>query len=694
MEKSLQDLHEEKQLLEALSIDYTSEYICDLEKNSLVPLKQNKGSNALIVNEDLQEKKFIFSTRMAHYYQKFVIKESAPDFLEKLNAEYLRRYLADHDRFIYRYQALPNPDGWQHFEVQLVPIPNTDGSKVVLGFRYVDDIVAAEEKQKERLQQVNAKLEDQIHIISGLANAYFAVYWVNLRNNSCRAVKNIDFFEKAVEHCKTTEEVTRVFVTLCVQPEDQEKMWAFTDGRTLAERLKDHDSVVMEFHGMLTPWEWCRASWIVASRDAQGEAKEVLFAVEDTTESVLKRKKNEQELKKARDAATAANKAKTTFLFNMSHDIRTPMNAIVGYTNLLQKNRDDPEKCEDYVAKIQASSDFLLSLINNVLEMARIESGKVRLDEAPAEPEKITSEVITVYAGEMKKKGINFTSIVEIETHSIYCDELKIKEILLNLLSNAYKYTPEGGRIKMVTKELPCDQPDHVCLRTTVSDNGIGMAKDYLPTLFDEFSRERTSVGNRIEGTGLGMAIVKRLIELMGGTIGVESELGSGTTFTVTLTHRIAKKEEIHQDRTASVDTRLFIGKRILLAEDNDLNAEIAMEILKEYGFLVERAEDGVVCVNRLQKAEPGHFDLILMDVQMPNMNGYEAAQRIRALDDPEKREIPIIAMTANAFEEDRKNALAAGMNEHLAKPIDITTLRWKLSTILKNDPAQRNHAF
>lgn len=689
LEKSLATLHEERMIQEALSTDYTSEYICDFDTDQLIPLKQTGGSNAQFVNEDLQDQRFIFSVRMAHYYHKFVLRESAPDFLEKVNASYLRQYLAEHERFSYRYQARPNPDGWQHFEIQMVRLPNTDGAKTVLGFRYVDHVIAEEERQRERLQNANARLEDQIHIISGLANAYFAVYWVDLHHNTCRAIKNIDFFHQAVQDCSTTDDVVEMFLSLCVMPDDQEKMRSFTDWRALPEQLREHDTIVEEFHGALSPWEWCRASWIVASRDRQGIASEVLFAVEDTTQSVLERKQYEQELKKARDAATAANRAKTTFLFNMSHDIRTPMNAIVGYTELLRKHSGDQKRCDDYVAKIQSSSDFLLSLINNVLEMARIESGKAVLDEAPIRCGKITETVKTVYAEEMKKKHIAFSSTLHVQNDSIYCDQLKMKEVLLNLLSNAYKYTPEGGRVTMDTRELPCDRPGYVCLQTKISDNGIGMSEDYLPTLFEEFTRERNSAGNRIEGTGLGMAIVKSLVELMGGTIEVESELGKGTTFTVTICHRIAREEDIHSDARNTVNTGYFIGKRVLLAEDNDLNAEIAMEILKEYGFLVERAADGVICVDLLQKAEAGYFDLILMDVQMPNLNGYQATRRIRALPDPVKRKIPILAMTANAFEEDRRNALAAGMDEHIAKPIDAVTVMKKLAAVL----TQREHS-
>lgn len=673
----------EKQLLLALSSDYTSEYICNLDTDVLTPLKQNEDSNAIVLNEDLSDKKFHFSERISYYYHHFIVKESAPDFLEKLNRTYLKKYLQDHERLIYRYEASPNPAGWRKFELQVIRLPGSQEAKALLGFRYIDDVVAEEEMQRKRIEEANQKLETQLHVIGGLTNAYIGVYRVNLTNNRCQSVKNVDFFQNIVGLCQTTDAVVDAFLTYCVRPEDQEKMRAFTDWRKLPERLQHQDSLVEEFHGTVDPFEWCRASWIVASRDAKGTATEVLYTVEDISSIVRVRQKTEQDLKQARDDALAANRAKTTFLFNMSHDIRTPMNAIVGYTALLKKYWDDKEKCLDYLKKIESSSSFLLSLINNVLEMARIESGKAVLDESLVEAEDIGNAVVTVYEETMKKKGIQFLITTHFKTKYFYCDPLKVKEVLLNLLSNAYKYTPSGGKITMDVTELPCEEEGKMTVRVVISDTGIGMTKEYLPTLFEEFSRERTSIRNTVEGTGLGMAIVKNLVELMGGTIAVDSEPGKGTTFTLTLHHRIAKESDWHRNKEQEIDWSLCQGKHILLAEDNDLNAEIAMELLKEYGFIVDRAVDGVECVEKLQKAPAGTFDLILMDIQMPNMNGYEATRLIRGLADEKKRTIPIIAMTANAFEEDRKDALVAGMNEHIAKPLDIPAFAKKLMTVL-----------
>jgi len=403
----------------------------------------------------------------------------------------------------------------------------------------------------------------------------------------------------------------------------------------------------------------------------------------EVTDIVIAEEKQKNELARARRMAEAANNAKTTFLFNMSHDIRTPMNAIMGYIDLVDKYRKEDDKLDDYLSKMRMSSEFLLSLINNVLEMARIESGKAVLDEIPNEVMGMHEEICAVYDELLKAKNIQLNSEVSVKTKYIYCDIVKIKEIFLNLLSNAYKYTPEGGRIDIKIRELPCQADCYTILQTEISDTGIGMSKEYLEVIFDEFSREKTVTENGIEGTGLGMPIVKKLITLMNGTIDVESEPGKGSTFTVTIPHRIAFEHELQKDTASEDMSGKFSGKRILLAEDNDFNAEIAIEILEDVGIEVDRAEDGIICVDMLQRSEENYYNLILMDVQMPNMDGYKATQIIRSMDNTSKSSIPIVAMTANAFDEDKQKAISVGMNAHLAKPIKVDELIDTLHTII-----------
>jgi PAS domain S-box-containing protein len=416
------------------------------------------------------------------------------------------------------------------------------------------------------------------------------------------------------------------------------------------------------------------------TRYENGMPKHYYGLFRDINEEVLM----EQRLEEAKKLAEAANAAKTTFLFNMSHDIRTPMNAIIGFTDLLKKHKDEADKVDDYIDKIQSSSDFLLSLINNVLEMARIESGKTTLDESVFRIGEICEEITSFYSELMEQKDIKFTYSVDIHTKYIYGDIVKLRKIWLNIVSNAYKYTPEGGAISISTIELPCDEEGYAKIQTTFADTGIGMSKEYLDVIFEEFSRERTSTESQIQGTGLGMSIVKKMVDLMGGTITVESELGKGSTFQVTFMHRIGENPDVkNSEDQEMIEFQKFKGKRILLAEDNELNAEIAMEILSELGFEVERAEDGIVCIDMLQKATCGYYDLILMDVQMPNMDGYKATRTIRSMKDSCRNHIPIIAMTANAFDEDKKNAFDAGMDGHIAKPISINAIAKAVNEVL-----------
>ena len=385
--------------------------------------------------------------------------------------------------------------------------------------------------------------------------------------------------------------------------------------------------------------------------------------------------------------AETASLAKTRFLNNMSHDIRTPMNAILGYAQLMEdelKGKDLPETSE-HLKKLQQSGSLLLSIINNVLDMAQIESGKMEIDENYARIEDIRQTLFEIFEDEAKKKNLELHYTINIEHEHILTDITKVKEIFVNILSNAIKYTPSGGSVMLNIGELACDEPGYMIVRTSVSDTGIGMSRDYLTKIFDAFTRERNTTKSKITGSGLGMSIVKKYVDLLGGTIDVESELGKGSTFTVTLKYRIADESYYVKNNAENPETcsEILEGKNILLAEDNDLNAEIAEVILERAGLKIERVEDGIQCVNRIMKMPAGTYDMILMDIQMPQMDGYKATRVIRRLPDKDKACIPIIAMTANAFEEDKRKAIAAGMNGHIAKPIQVDKLLSTLKTIL-----------
>ena len=386
--------------------------------------------------------------------------------------------------------------------------------------------------------------------------------------------------------------------------------------------------------------------------------------------------------------AEGASLAKTRFLNNMSHDIRTPMNAILGYSQLMEdelKEKELPETL-DYLEKLQQSGSLLLSIINNVLDMARIESGRMELDENYCRIEDVWKSLFAVFDEKAKKKNIALHYTMNVEHEHVLTDVTKVKEILVNILGNAIKYTPAGGSVMVDVDELSCDESGYMIVRIRVSDTGIGMSQEYPTKIFEAFTREQNTTKSKIAGTGLGMSIVKKYVELLGGTIDVESELGKGSTFTVTLKHRIADESYYVKKHAESSETgsEVLEGRNILLAEDNDLNAEIEEAILERAGLKIERVEDGIQCVNRITKMPAGTYDMILMDIQMPKMDGYKATQVIRRLPDKEKACIPIIAMTANAFEEDKRDAIAAGMNGHIAKPIQVDKLLAMLSEVIR----------
>ena len=386
-------------------------------------------------------------------------------------------------------------------------------------------------------------------------------------------------------------------------------------------------------------------------------------------------------LKNALHCAEEGSRAKSSFLFAMSHDLRTPMNAIIGYAELMEAHWGEKEVTTNYLQKLKGASQFLLALIGNVLEIARIESGKETLNEAPWNLMKLEETLDILLDGEISRKQLTVNRNVNIRHANVYCDALKIREIIMNLLSNAVKYTSEGGKIVLDIDEKPSARDGFMTLQIRVSDNGIGISKEYVPYIFDAFTRERSSSESGIIGTGLGLRIVKSFVDLMNGDISVKSEPGKGTCFTVEISCRKVPEEELQQQMEEQPENVSLAGRRLLLAEDNGLNAEIAMTILQDADAEVELAADGKIAVDKLKDVPVGYYDAILMDIQMPNMNGYEATKAIRKLTD-ERAKIPIIAMTANAFEEDRQAALAAGMDDYVAKPVEISEL---FRTIMKN---------
>ncbi len=524
------------------------------------------------------------------------------------------------------------------------------------------------------------------HEVEALSAGYSYICLINLETGDVELIKgnNIPGLNgryTQIDHNILLEQVNR----LITEPFRQSSV-EFYDSTTIAKRLEGKNSL---FHTCeRTDGTWILSMIVPQKYDENGRVVSVLLANRDFTEEKKRELEQEEALRQEKIKAEKANEAKSIFLFNMSHDIRTPMNAILGYSQLMKKELTNP-KLVHYQEMIEQSSQLLLSIINNVLDMARVESGKMELDENYEVVGNITQLVCGAFAAEASKKNIELNKIVNVEHKHIITDSTKMQEILSNLISNAIKYTSAGGKVTIDTRELPYDKEGYTLIQTKVSDTGIGMSEEFLPSLFELFTRERNTTLSKIPGTGLGMAIVKNLVDLMNGSIKVESELGKGSTFTITIPHKIANKDYTNRNIESSHELDIdFKGKRILLAEDNELNAEITTTILSEMGFEVKAVEDGILCVNEMQHQPTNTYDLILMDIQMPNMDGYKATDCIRHLSQLEKANIPIIAMSANAFEEDKKKAFDVKMNDYITKPIDFQKMEEVLKHILsKKDP-------
>lgn len=519
------------------------------------------------------------------------------------------------------------------------------------------------------------------HEVEALSAGYSYICLINLETGDVELIKgnNIPGLNgryTQMDHNILLEQVNR----LIAKP-FRKSSFEFYDSKTIAKRLEGKNSL---FHTCeRTDGTWILSMIVPQKYDENGRVVSVLLANRDFTEEKKRELEQEEALRQEKIKAEKANEAKSIFLFNMSHDIRTPMNAIVGYSQLMKKELTNP-KLIHYQEMIEQSSKLLLSIINNVLDMARVESGKMELDENYEVIGNISQLVCSAFAAEASRKNIELDKIVNVEHKHIIVDSTKMQEILSNLISNAIKYTSAGGKVTIDTKELPYDKEGYVLIQTKVSDTGIGMSEEFLPSLFELFTRERNTTLSKILGTGLGMAIVKNFVDLMNGSIEVESELGKGSTFTITIPHKIANKDYTNRNIKDSNECDIdFMGKRILLAEDNELNAEITTTILSEMGFKVKAVEDGIFCVNEIQHQPANTYDLILMDIQMPNMDGYKATHCIRRLSQPEKANIPIIAMSANAFEEDKKKAFDVKMNDYITKPIDFQKMEQVLKHIL-----------
>ena len=538
------------------------------------------------------------------------------------------------------------------------------------------------------LGNVSRKDEDVTHaaILQTLSDLFYATYFIDFTMKSYIALSTSDELRTQVGAFMNAEEALLGCCDIFVVEEFQPEVRKFFTLNNIKEELKFKNHISREFK--TKSLGWVRATFIASDWNGDGSIASVILTVLEINDE-KKRQIEEQDARERAVRAEEASRAKTSFLFNMSHDIRTPMNAILGYTEIGLKHKGDDQKTSDSLEKIKIAGNHLLNLINDILEMSRIEAGKLVLTDAPLDLRKVIDSQMLIIHSLAASKDIDFElNLGEINTPYIYADELHLNEVIINLISNAIKYTPHGGKVIYSVCQFG-DVTDNIAtFRFEVSDNGIGMSEEFQSHLFESFSRDDSAEVAKIEGTGLGLSIVKRIVDLAGGVISAKSFLGKGSVFTVELPFKVMssediavfEKEEITNSTTTS-DKNRFKGKRVLLAEDNEMNREIASEILSEAGFIVEEAEDGEAAVQAVAKNGHAYYDFILMDIQMPIMNGYEATKSIRGHDNGDC--IPIIALSANAFEEDKAASINAGMNDHVAKPINVTELFTILSKYL-----------
>ena len=512
-----------------------------------------------------------------------------------------------------------------------------------------------------------------------LGTAYYHISRLNLKTGKIELVKRsrkmcMDIKDNTADWDPQFEVIESIIAEPFVQ-----KYIDFFDIRTMAARLHNKESMSSEFKKK--NGSWFLSMVVPQSYDKNGNVTSVLIANRDVTDEKMRELRQEEELREAKLKAECANKAKSAFLFNMSHDIRTPMNAIIGYADLATRHLQETEKLGRYLEEIQICGKELLSMLGNVLDLARIENNKVEMEYTVSNVRECFENCVTMFRQQAESKNQTLSLTEQIMYPYVYMDAPHLSEICLNIISNAIKYTNTGGTISCSVLQESCKE-DWCNMIITITDNGIGMSEEFQKHIFDAFERERNSTASHIEGSGIGMGITKKLIELMNGTIEVKSKQGEGSSFTVTVPCRKALKEDTLEKKNTNLHNKNCLnGIRILLVEDNEINIEIARELLTEEGCLVETANDGVACIDMIEKADADYYKLILMDIQMPVMNGYDATLAIRKMKDTKKSMIPIIAMTANAFAEDVQKVLSVGMNDHVAKPVDINIL---VSTMMK----------
>ena len=669
-------VEERNQMLTALTMEYSTVIMGDLTENTMVVVKHGgKMYNYRGLDDFSNEDKMNYTHCLRDFYNRVLVKESCKDFMDILSPVPFMNALLKNETVELQYQIYPNSNGYESLYARAIRLYDEKHHfRFVMGFRPMDEV-----RKKENV------LELQREIIEGISKDYFSVLLVELDQGQIYSYREAGSNGKRIaDFCRSYHdrwtELLPAYAKDLVSDDSRDSFLEELSFEKLKSTNEDYSFTYeyMSDEGIL--YYQARVSYV----KKKDRTRAVVIGTRNIDDLIKKERLQKEQLRKAYIQAENASMAKTDFLNSMSHDIRTPMNVILGYNQLMKKQLTDPVLV-DYQKKIEQSGNLLLSIINDVLNMARIESGKSVLAESSESIVDMVEEVSNVFGAMAKEKEIVLDTKIDIVHKQVLCDSTKVKEILVNLIGNAIKYTPSGGRVTVDVKEIECLKEGYGTYQVQIIDTGIGMSESFIPTLFDSFTREASE---NIMGTGLGMAIVKKLVDMMGGTIDVESVLGKGSCFTITIDHKVVDEEVVKtENEDLSISKYSLEGKHILLAEDNELNAEFAKIILEDFGLHVDLVRDGLECVGKVIEKPVGTYDFILMDIQMPNMNGYLATQKIRAI--PDKNTIPIIAMSANAFDEDKKQALKAGMDGYISKPIDMDKLQSQIIEILKEKAGQ-----
>ena len=659
----------------AILSDAMAFYEFNITKNKIIgtPVQRNGDRQisllkALDLSEDCTYQSFIEA------YSKDMVETEKLMFLQKMDLDYLKECYIKGEYEVWFEYYKTDYDGEIYWARNSIILTKDDYSDDIIGLTVVKNITDDHKIEEEKIYNYE--------VINGLSKDYSNVLMLNLKTGIIKPIRfterNTSFYKEFIGENAKYEDAIELYIETSVYDGDKDMLYMAFSRENMKFQLARNESFYVNYRAYINNKLEYNKLKVVRIGDANNFSS-ILFGIMNVDDEIEHEMQQKKLLEDALNAAEKANDAKTKFLSSMSHDIRTPMNAIIGFTTLAQTHTDDISLVTEYLGKIKSSSSHLLSLINDILDMSRIESGKLKIKNTPCNMDDIIEEINDVMFPQVQQK--NLTYIVNhdtVKTKNIWCDKLRLNQILINMLGNAVKYTNETGTINFTIAEMESTNPEWVQFQFTVKDNGIGMSKNLQEHIFEPFTREDNAQVEKIQGTGLGMSITKSLVDLMDGTIVINSELGKGTEILISLKFKVLDHEEtrkLKEEAEGVIDYSSLKGKNILLAEDNEFNREIAVTLLGEYGLVVDTAEDGQVAVNKMEAAEPDKYSLILMDVMMPVMNGYEATQKIRKLNNEKKAKIPIIAMTANAFEEDKKHAIDSGMNSFVSKPFDMKDL-------------------